>query len=139
MCQGNPQIPKAATGSQLNPIKPAASPMQGGLASQLRAPFVPQGVNPMQGWQAPVGGGTVAQGFQNAQGQLPVTQPVRAPAPDIAQPQAAPSPTPQTVQSVAAPQQVRTGIVTGGKDIYRDALASELKKGGNLKKGVGVI
>ena len=29
--------------------------------------------------------------------------------------------------------QVRTGIVTGGADIYRDALASELKKSGGLK------
>ena len=101
----------------------SGSPMQQGI--------VPMGVNPMQGWYGNFGG-NMAQGWQG-QPQTPAPQPQvapTAPAPVTppAQPQAA------KAQSNEPGPQVRTQIVTGGRDIYRDALASELNKRGQIRK-----
>ena len=100
---------------------PQATPQLGNtaLSSQLR-PGVPRGVNPMQGWQ----GGTWGAQMQPPYTQGQVMQPaVPKPSASTQRPKGAVKPTPQ----------VRAQIVTGGKDLYRDALSSELMKGGQIR------
>ena len=90
--------------------------------------MVPRGVNPMQGWYG-VPGAPVQAGFQG--------QPWAAPIPSAMQPGTAPATPPPVVKPAAAKTvqtpQVRSQIVTGGRDIYRDASPAETTRFGTVR------
>lgn len=148
MCQGNPAAPytprttpqTAGAGSQLNPQQ-RVNPLQ---PNQTLGGYGPN-VNYGLGFGPTYTGGNTLGGTAGYGYQQPITNTV-APQPvqPATQPNTSTVPTTTTNGEPAAPvlthgPQVRTQIVTGGPDVYRKALAGELNKKGNLRKGVGVI
>ena len=118
----------AGPGGKPPPINGPGSLIQGSPQPQRAAPqltgYGPFG-NPLFG--AGYSGAPIP-GYGGAQ------PPMAAPAAPAAPRPAASAPRPVAAQPKAAPApQVRTQVVTGGKDLYRQALASELTKRGNLK------